>query len=262
MNIASSIFEQSLWLDRLKFRTFRFVQIQSSNLDADEISVLLRGELASISGWIKQWNARRFVFHLAIIILGSGCYGAAMGWWRDPQEALYVALKFPVIILLTTLGNALINAMLAPLLGLNMSVRESISTVIISFTVTSAILGAFSPIMMFAIWNAPAMVSGMAYSPAYNFLLLANVLVITLAGTTGNLRLYQLLQHFGQSREVALRVLFAWQASNLFLGSQLSWIMRPFIGSPNLPVEFLRPNALHGNFYEAVAHALQQILNH
>jgi len=47
-------------------------------------------------------------------------------------------------------------------------------------------------------------------------------------------------------------VLYAWQAGNLFLGSQLSWILRPFIGLPSLPVEFLRTNALHGNFYENV----------
>jgi LmbE family N-acetylglucosaminyl deacetylase len=39
---------------------------------------------------------------------------------------------------------------------------------------------------------------------------------------------------------VAWRVISAWLAANLFLGSQLSWILRPFIGSPGLPVEFLR----------------------
>ena len=47
-------------------------------------------------------------------------------------------------------------------------------------------------------------------------------------------------------------VLFAWLAGNLLLGSQLSWILRPFIGSPGLPVEFVRPTALKGNFYETV----------
>jgi hypothetical protein len=34
----------------------------------------------------------------------------------------------------------------------------------------------------------------------------------------------------------------------------LSWILRPFIGSPDLPLQFLRPDALHGNFYENVFH--------
>ena len=84
-----------------------------------EISTLLRGELVTIADWIGQCNARRFSLHIAVIIVGAGLYGAAMGWWRDPQQALFTAIKFPLIIMLTTIGNALINAMLAPLLGLN-----------------------------------------------------------------------------------------------------------------------------------------------
>ncbi len=47
-------------------------------------------------------------------------------------------------------------------------------------------------------------------------------------------------------------MLLAWLAVNLFLGSQLTWIARPFIGSPQLPVAFLREGALRGNFYEDV----------
>jgi hypothetical protein len=54
---------------------------------------------------------------------------------------------------------------------------------------------------------------------------------------------------------VAFRVFGAWLAGNLFLGAQLSWILRPFIGSPELPVEFLRAGALRGNFYENIFHA-------
>ena len=83
---------------------------------------------------------------------------------------------------------------------------------------------------------------------------------IAFAGAVGNARLFQLLTRLGGRRAVAFRVLFAWLAGNLFLGSQLSWILRPFIGSPSLPVEFFRAAALHGNFYENVFHSLMQIL--
>jgi predicted membrane-bound spermidine synthase len=95
----------------------------------------------------------------------------------------------------------------------------------------------------------------------YSFILLAHVAVVALAGVTGNVRLFQLLAGLGGSKAVAFRVLLAWLAGNLFLGSQLSWILRPFIGSPTLPVEFFRQTAFHGNFFEAVFHSLQQIIN-
>lgn len=236
------------------------MQLHANNLDLHEINDLLRGNVHSISDWIEHRRPRRFVLHLMIVIFGAGFYGAAMGWWRDPQQALFVAIKFPLIILLTVIGNALINAMLAPLLGLNIPFRQSFSAILMSFVIASTIFGAFSPIIAFMVWNAPSLTSN-SVGPTYNFVLLANVFVIALAGSAGNLRLFQLLKRLGNGRDVAVRVLFAWLTINLFLGCQLSWIARPFIGAPNLPVEFLRANAFHGNFYEAVFHSLIQIFN-
>jgi len=226
-----------------------------------EIGALLRGETESISAWSRRWEAGRFVLHLAIIVLGSGLYGAVMGCWRSPQQALFVAIKFPLIILLVTGGNALINGLLAPLLGLNIRYNQSFSAMVMSFTVTSAILGAFSPVMAFLVWNAPALTSGISNQPTYSLILLGHVAVIALAGTAGNVRLLQMLLHWSPSRSVALRVLGAWLTGNLFLGTQLAWILRPFIGFPNLPVQFLRPDAFHGNFYETIFRTVQQIIN-
>jgi hypothetical protein len=233
---------------------------QNINRPAGQIGVLLRGELDPIMAWLGRWSARRFGLHVTVIILGAGLYGAAMGWWRDPQQALYVAVKFPLIILLTTLGNGLLNGMLAPLLGLNIPFRQSAAAILMSFVIAAAILGAFSPLIVFLVWNAPPMSPEALASPTYNAIKLTHVAVIALAGTAGNVRLFQLLARLGGSRAVALRVLFAWLAVNVFLGSQLSWILRPFIGSPALPVEFFRAEALHGNFYENLFRSLQQIL--
>jgi hypothetical protein len=224
-----------------------------------EIPTLLRGEPETIFAWSEGRNAQRHAWHLGVIIVGAGCYGAAMGWWRDPRQAFYVAIKFPLIILLTTFGNALLNSMLAPLLGLNITFRQSFSAMVMSFTIAAMILGAFSPLILFLVWNAPDLTIQNLSSPAYNFILLAHVAVIALAGVTGNARLFQWLTRLGGSRAIALRVQLAWLAGNLFLGSQLSWILRPFIGSPALPVELFRKAAFDGNFFEAVLHSLGQI---
>jgi len=230
---------------------------KAANLSS--FSTLLRGEATTISAWSAEWNARRFAAQMGLIILGAGIYGAAMGWWRAPEQALFVAIKFPLIILLTTLGNALLNGLLAPLLGLDIPFRQSFAAVVMSFAITSAILGAFAPLLAFAVWNAPPLEAHPV--AAYNLIKLAHVGVIMFAGTVGNARLFQLLVHLGGGRAVAFRVFFAWLAGNLFLGSQLSWIARPFIGLPDLPVQFFRDNALKGNFYENVFHSVMQIFN-
>ena len=86
---------------------------------------------------------------------GSGAYGAAMGSWCAPPQAVYVALKLPLLILLTTLGNGLLNGMLAPLLGLRITFRQTQTAVLISFAIASTILGALSPVALFVVWNTP-----------------------------------------------------------------------------------------------------------
>src|SRR5215469_9545734 len=132
-----------------------------------EISRLLRGEPEFIAACSLQWVTRRFILQVAVILLGAGLYGATMGWWRGPEQALFVAIKFPLIILLVTAGNALLNGLLAPLLGLNIRFYQSFSAIVMSFTVTAAILGAFTPVIAFLVWNAPEMnskMSGSAYS--------------------------------------------------------------------------------------------------
>src|SRR5437660_4696775 len=155
-----------------------------------DINVLLRGEPGPIGAWTDRWEARRLAICVSVIVTGAGLYGAAMGYWRAPQQALYVAIKFPLIILLTTLGNALLNSMLAPLLGLNISLRQTFLAILFSFTIASAILGAFSPLVAFMVWNTPPMVSDPALlGGAYAFVKLTHVGLIAFAGIVANLRL-------------------------------------------------------------------------
>ncbi len=234
----------------------------SANNPLGQIPVLLRGETEPIDRWIHSWDTRRVVLYVAVIFAGAGFYGAAMGWWRAPRQALYVALKFPLIILLTTLGNALLNGMLAPLLGLNLTFRQALLAILMSYTIASTILAAFSPLLLFLVWNVPPLVPGNQIpTSTYLAIQLTQVAAIAFAGVAANLRLMQLLRHLSANASIARRVLLAWLTGNLFLGSQLSWILRPFIGSPFLEVEFLRHNAFQGNFYESVFHAIRSLIS-
>jgi hypothetical protein len=230
-----------------------------STLSRKEIPILLRGEPDAINGWIRTWHVGRVTLYLLVIASGAACYGAAMGMWRDPVQAGYTAIKFPLVLVLTTFGNALLNGMLAPLLGLNIRFREAFLAILSSFTIAASILGAFSPLVVFLVLNTPPITARSFAGTSHAFILLTHVVVIAFAGIVANVRLIQILERLGGSKAVAWKILFAWLAANLFLGSQLSWILRPFIGSPGLPVEFLRSDAFNGNFYEAVLRAMQRL---
>ena len=90
--------------------------------------------------------------------------------------------------------------------------------------------------------------------------MLSDVLFIAYAGVVANRRLLGLLTSVCDSPIAARRVFWCWLAGNLFLGAQLSWVLRPFIGSPGLAVQFLRDDPLRGNFYAAVFGALRHLL--
>jgi hypothetical protein len=223
---------------------------QASLTDAE---FLLRGAPGELATWTRSWTGWRTGWCVVMIIAGAGLYGLAMGIWRAPLQAFYVALKLPIILLLTAVGNSLINAMVAPLLGVNISLAQSFRAVLSSFAIAGVILGGFSPIAGFlAVASPPLGAEQSDRWMAYSVIMLSHVAAIAFAGIMANARLYGLLCELGGSTQAAPRVLFTWLTVNLLLGSQLSWNLRPFIGSPHLPVEFIRPNAFEGNFFEAV----------
>lgn len=228
--------------------------MNATTLQQNSVSLgaLLRGEVAALTAWTADWRATHFARDVTLIVAGAGLFGAALGCWRDPWQALFAGIKLPLILLLTATGNALLNVMLAPLLGLRIAFRQSFLAIFASFALAAAILGAFSPLAGFVIWNAPPLTEGANNSTTHAAILLMLVAVVAFAGIAANVRLLQLLRSLAGGRAGAVRVLFAWLVANLFFGSQLSWILRPFIGSPNLPVEFLRAQAFHGNFFETV----------
>ena len=222
-----------------------------------QIKSLLTGDAAALAVCVNDTGPGWLLACAALIILGDGLYGWTLGWWRGGLQSLYTAVKFPLLVFLTCGGNALLNGLLAQLLGLGISVRQSTLTILTSFALSALILGGCSPVMWFLLYNTPPL---SAHSPtSHSVLLTAHVALIAFAGVVANRRLLHLLARLARNRSSARTILFAWLAGNLLLGSQLAWVLRPFVGSPALPVQFLRADPLHGNFFEAVARALKHL---
>ena len=103
--------------------------------------------------------------------------------------------------------------MLAPLLGLSLSFRQSLIVVLMSFTIAAVILGALSPVALFVVWNTPVahdddpVVRGGIWFRATHV-----VTFITLACVWGNRALVPLLHEWSGSAWTARCVLLAWPA--------------------------------------------------
>jgi len=220
---------------------------------------LLRGEPEEIRPWLVESGIRWVMVCAIVVLIGSGLYGFTVGLWHAPRQAVYTAIKFPLLIFLTCAGNALLNGMLAQVLGSGLSFRQTSIAILMSCTVTSLILGALAPVSLFVLYNTPPLDSK-ATVLGHSITLLTHVVFIACAGVIANQRLYRLLAAAGGSRRLAGQVLFGWLSGNFLLGSQLAWVLRPFIGSPGIAIEFLRPDPLRGSFYEAVWRALRHII--
>jgi len=230
-------------------------------LSARSADMFLRADPRSLYEWVVQQRTRLIWFCVGLIIVGSGTYGAAVGVWREPLQALYTGIKLPLVILLTTFGNGLLNGMLAPLLGLQVSFRQSFVLVLISFALASFVLAGFSSVALFLVWNTPPLnAMTRLSSPEYGFLQLMLAGIIATAGIIGNVRLLPLLGRWTTSRAIARRVLFVWLATNLFLGSQIAWVLRPFIWDPAGETRFIGREYLRGSFYETVFEATRRLM--
>jgi hypothetical protein len=211
---------------------------------------LCRAEPDELAGWLEPGSGR-LPLCLMLLVLGSGIYGFSVGLWRDPLMGLYVGLKFPLIVLATALCNAVINGMLAQLLGTGLGFRQSFTAVMISFALLAVILGSLTPLSLFLLYNLPPMGSA-GTQLAHNLLLLFHVALIAAAGLVANIRFFSLLRQVCGGGLKAIQVLAAWLVLNMIVGCQVSWNLRPFVGSPGLPVRFVREHPFDGSFYENI----------
>ena len=105
-----------------------------------------------------------------------------------------------------------------------------------------------------------------ATTSSYAFVLLLNVAVFAGCGFLGMRALYQSLTRVvtlqqkkdGPVRRPAGAVFAVWTGLFGLVGAQTGWVLRPFIGNPDLPFTWFRPR--EGSFYDGVVRAVRLAL--
>jgi hypothetical protein len=93
----------------------------------------------------------------------------------------------------------------------------------------------------------------------YQFMILWNGVAFGVASLTGHAmmrRLYRPLIAGNPRHRLLYRV---WMFLYVFVGIEMGWVLRPFIGDPNLPVQFFRRGAW-GNAYGEVIGLVLRVL--
>ena len=182
-----------------------------------------------------------------LIVLGCGLtYGGVMGMFggRVGQVA-YSAIKVPLLLVATLMLSLPSYFVLNTLLGLRADFAAAWRAVVASQAGLTIILVSLAPITAF--WYAS--------SSNYRMAILFNTLMFGVAsvGAQGILRrgYGPLIARDPKHR----RLLGVWIFLYAFVGIQMGWNLRPFVGSPNEPVRFFREGAWE-NAYVVVARIL------
>jgi len=229
------------------------------NPTAQNAIALCRGDNGLLANWIGAARSGSVRCCLLLIALGCGAYGFTVGLRNGWEMGAYVAVKLPLILIITLLLNGLLNGLLGLVLGSGIGFRKSVQFLLTGFAIMAVILGALSPIGFFATLNMPSSGDGSGRFAWHGASLLMHTGLIAFAGITAHARLLHYVREFADSSRAGTHAFFAWLAGNLFVGAQVSWNLRPFFVSPGLEVEFLRDDPFNGNFYEAVIVALKNV---
>src|SRR5205085_7135963 len=90
----------------------------------------------------------------------------------------------------------------------------------------------------------------------HHTLFLVHTVLVGGASLVGTVSLWRALASLASSRAKARRIYAAWLLSFALVGGEVSWILRPFVGSISMEVEFVRKNAFERNLYEFVLSAI------
>lgn len=182
-------------------------------------------------------------YFLQKTIVYSAVYGAALGFFALNWQILLSAVKTPLL-LLGALGICLPALFTFNiLLGSKLSFRQTTALLLMATYIIAAILISLAPILLFFIFS----------SEGKAFVVLLNVGFFAVAGAFGVKLLWMGMGYLTRKAggEPNAAILRLWSLIYMFVGTQLAWMLRPFVGQPEEVVLFRR---LGGNFYQALYH--------
>ncbi len=185
--------------------------------------------------------------NLSIIVL-SAIYGATMGIYGGGLQILYSAIKVPMLLLISLYVTVPSYYVLYSLLGGKRTMGQTVMLLLFGFTVMSTVLIAFVPVNLFFILTSPKS------HETHDFTALLNIAIFTLGG-------FFALTYFIKGAETLYRgssenwrpAFILGSIILMFVGTQLTWVLRPFFNYYEL---FIRP--VEGNFYTAVVSLLMR----
>ena len=194
---------------------------------------------------------RRILGQYLLVIIFAYLYGVVMGCYNGWEQAISSGIKVPVFLTLTLVvcfPGFYINQFV---LGSKLGLLHMLNVILKGFLMVSLIMVAFAPIVIFFL------ITGDNYA----FIKLLHVGIFSISGFFGAKTMIEALRYCCEKSKVypkvGVVVFRFWVIILAFVGMQLAWNLRPFIGNRGMKFEVFREP--EGNFYLAVIDSVLDI---
>ena len=192
----------------------------------------------------KLFRKKILLYQVLVIISLSIFYGMVMGSYNSFLQAIVSGLKIPSLLMFALFICFPAFFVIQYMLGSKMTISQMVTTILSGFVVFTTIMASFAPIIIFF------MITGNNYP----FLKLLHVAIFSFSGFFGMRTIMEALKFSCDKKNVypkiGITVFKIWIVIFSFVGMQLAWNLRPFVGSKDMEFELFREK--EGNFYLAV----------
>ena len=181
-------------------------------------------------------------------------YGAIMGSYNSLLQAATSGVKLCLLLFLTLLICFPSFYIVQLVLGSRVKIKQLAVMLLSGFLMTTTVMLAFAPIVLFFQLSADN----------YNFLQFIHVGVMVFSGFFGMRAVLDALRNcFEESGiypKIGLSIFRIWVIIFAFVGIQLAWNLRPFLGTKELRYELVRKET-QGNFYSAMIRSFKDMID-
>jgi len=199
----------------------------------------------------EPYPSSRFISLFFMLNLFSFIYGIVMGSFHSFYQAIAAGAKVAVLFDLTILICFPAFFIIQYVLGSKLRMGQMISIILSGFVLSLSIMVSFAPIIIFFLLTGSN----------YYFLQLLHIAVFILSGLFGMKTVIDALKYSCEKQniypKVGMTVFRFWVVILAFVGVQLAWNLRPFMGDEGKPFKLFR--SYEGNFYAAIIYSFEQL---
>ncbi len=195
--------------------------------------------------YFLKWFFMAIFGLMALYGFSMGSAGFRNGLTQGFMQTVSSGVKVPMLYLLSILVCYPVLYFIVVLMGSKLNFVQTFVLILLALVLNSILLAGCAPIVLFFTFTGSS----------YEFIKLIHVAIFVFSGSWAMQTLWRGLTAMCEKSDLyprqAVQILQVWVLVFGFVGIQMAWSLRPFVGSPDRKFQIIRTTQ-DGNFYQMV----------